>query len=177
MLKKVLFAGLLSSCLWASQEGAKFLVIENELFNKIETLNILNGGIKKDKIIKSTRINEDNMKKYYPEYFLYEARECVKINDMRIKNGKNSNRITTLIKNETQIKEEIKKIKLLQVLTDYGNVYNTSKVSKEIIEAVGIICDQNIYFRGKSYKTNDTIGTIKINKIDTNNGIIHGEQK
>lgn len=176
MLKKVLLVSLLSSFIFAAEDGAKFLVIDNKIFNKIETLNILNGGIKKDRIIKSTRLDNASMKRFYPEYFLYDGEECVTINDVIFKSSSKKD-IKMPIRGEKNIKKEIRKIKLLQLLTDEGNSFSTSKVSKEILKSAGVICNKNIYFRGKDYRQKDKIGSIRIKKIDVDNGLVYGENK
>lgn len=174
MIKKVLLSGLFLTQIFAN-EDAKFLVIENKLFEKIETLNILEGGIKKDFIVKSTRLSETSMKKFYPEYFAYDAKECVKINQIVNFNEKPTMFRTKTLTNESEIKNEIKKIKLLQLLNDFGENFTTSMSSKSIIKSVGVICSDTLLFRGKSYKKESTIGAIKIKNMEQSNGTLYVE--
>lgn len=174
MFKNLILVGLLSTFIFGSQNGAKYLVIENEIFDTIQTLKILDGGIKKDTIIKSTKISTDNMKKYYPEFFIYNAKECVMINDILDNKKMISTKIST-INNSDEIKKEIKKIKLLQILVDNGNNVISSHPSKEIIKSLGIICEDKVHFRGKTFKINDSIGKLKIKNIDSKNGILYAK--
>lgn len=177
MLKKVIFSfGFLGSTLLFAQ-GAKFLVVEDALFNKIETLNILNGGIKKDHIIKSTKLSDDDMKKYYSEYFLYDATECNKINKIVVvKDSNYPKQNMGKLTSENEKLDEIKSLKLLQILNDYGKNFTTSKVSTEIVESVGVICDNKLLFRGQNFAENSMLNEIKIKKIDEANGIIYVEK-
>ena len=158
------------------------MVVEKKLYDKIETLNILNGGIKKEFIVTSTKLDNDSIKKYYPEFFAYDAKICVKINqvvdykvvDYKSKPKKYKNSILT---REKEIKTEIKKIKLLQLLNDFGENFTTSTPNETIIKSTGVICTDGLYFRGQNYKANTSLGTLELKQMDLNNGTLYVKQK
>lgn len=176
MLKKVLLGSFLFTSLYAS-EGAKFLVVENELFDKINTLNILDGGIKKKMLINSTKLSTESMKKYYPEFFLYDAKVCTKINEIKEFDKKPFKNENIVLSKESEIKDEIKKIKLLQILNDYGKVFTTSKPSKAIILSTGVICGDDLVLRGKTFKKEMILGDIQIKSMNQKDGILYVKTK
>lgn len=173
----ILCVALVSFSIAKSNEQAKFLVVDTMVYEKIETLNILNGGIKKEYVITSKRLSKDSLKKFYPEYFLYDGPTCYNINKIYL-NTKDKNENFDYLKDTKDIKKEIKKIKLLQMLneTSYENV-SLSKINDKIIKSIGVLCDDNLFLRGKVYNNNSKIGSYKVKSINMKNASISLEEK
>jgi hypothetical protein len=156
-------------------KDAKFLVVDANAYEKIEVLKILNGGIKKEYVISSKSLSKDSLKRYYPEYFLFDGPICFNINNITI--DKKSDKDITILKNEHKIKKEVKKIKLLQMLNEskFENV-GLSQINDIIIKSVGVLCEDNLFLRGKVYSKNSKIGKYQIKSINVKNTSIHLEE-
>lgn len=156
---------------------AKILVVDKQSYEKIETVNILKGGIDKKFVINSSRLSTDNMKKFYPEYFLYSGQRCQLINKIEVinKEYKNTHDVTA-ISNSATMKKEIEKLKLLQALVDIGyKNNNTYDLNRDSIKAFGILCDGKLMIRQKFYEQNNFIGKYKIRKINTTDNSLYLE--
>ncbi len=161
---------ILSLSFAKTNDAAKFLVVEKKVYNKIEALNILNGGIKRDYTVNSIKLSESSLKKYYPEFYLYNASTiCYNINKVYI-NEHNLNTKVKYYKNVNDIKKEIKKIKLLQILSEskYKNT-ELRNININTIKSVGLLCDGNLFLRGKIYSKNSTLDRYKIKSINMKN--------
>ena len=159
--KFILSVGIVSS-LWANttKDNNKFLVVDSDTYNKIEKLNILNGGIKTKYVIKSKKINESDMEMYYPEIFAYDGKSCTSIQNVYIYKVKKKN---------FNINKEIKKLKLLNILHNSKNDYNINKkLDMKTIQAVGILCTDTLHIRNKDYNIGDNIANYYIKSIDQN---------
>jgi hypothetical protein len=156
----------------ANEEGGKFLVLDNTTFDTIDKLNILNGGIKKKVVISSVRLKEEDLLQFYPEYFLFTGEKCSIINNIETTNSNNNNNMVLLDRKDDLLKE-VKKIKLLQLVNDYidSDVMMTS-ISKELIQSAGVICEKRLLLRGRYYKINDTLSSLKIKSIDVQNSTL-----
>ena len=179
MLRFLFITIVFINFLQASQkdDDAKFLVLDNQTYSKIKILNILNGGIDKKYLISSSRLSNSDLIKYYPEYYLYNAEQCYIINNITI--GKKNTTINIKkIKDENSIKKEIKKIKLLQMLSDNNsNAITSSNISPKIIKSLGYICNSKLIFKNKSYEIEDTIGNFVIKMLDNKAHTIRLEVK
>jgi len=168
---------LLVSLANAKDNNAKFLVVDSKTYEKIEVLNILNGGIEKEFIVSSSKLSKNSLAKYYPEYFIYNGIKCNVINNVQ-NNTNNINQKVKLLTKENDIKDEVKKIKLLQMLNDINPTnINTSRINKELIKSLGLICGNRLFIRGKSFGQGDSLGNIMIKKINQNNSSISIESK
>ena len=168
---------LLYSLSYANKvNDAKFLVVDKNTYDKIEVLNILNGGINKEYIVSSKRLSQDNLKKYYPEFFVFSGPVCNSINKIVFTKKEFNEDIKLLVKEE-EIKTEVNKIKLLQMLNEANGVINISKVNTNIIKSLGIICNNRVFLRGKFYGEDDLIGKLKIKSINSKNSSIYLEVK
>jgi len=159
----------------ANESEAKFLVVDNKTYEQISNLNILNGGIEKKNIISSIRLNKEELLHYYPEYFLYKGQKCNIVNKIYTRNKKISNSMLKLVKKE-DILREVRKIKLLQLLSDNNdndNINVNLKLSKNIIKSIAVICKNSLLIRGIYYKSGDEINKIKIDSIDSKNSILY----
>lgn len=178
MIKRVLLVVLFLFSFSEAKEKneAKFLVVDSNVYEKIQMLSILDGGIKKEYIVSSTRLSNDSLKEFYPEYFIYNAPVCFNINDVYVNNNKNVK--FEHLKDKNDIKKEVKKIKLLQMLSESKTEeIGLSKINDKIIKSVGIICDKNLFLRGKAYNINSEIGEFKIKSINTKNATISLEKR
>lgn len=179
-LKSLLISGLLlSSSFGDNSSGGKFIVVDNTTFEKVKTLNMLEGGIKQQFVLSSTKIDSSDLNKYYPEHLLYDGEKCTVVNDV-IDVDTNAQVVASVIKLKTpsKIDDEVKKIKLLQILV---NSSNKSEIQKNTIEnttpktikAIGIICDNELVLRGKRYEQDDLVGNIRINSISKTNSTVY----
>ena len=178
MINKFLVTALLfASTVNASNENAKFLVVDGATYNKIEVLNILNGGIEKEYIVSSSKLSNKSLEQYYPEYFIYSGLKCNVINKITSKNKISKQKVKILTK-ENDIKNEVKKVKLLQMLNDENSTnISTSVMNQELIKALGVICGNRLFLRGQSFGAGDIVGNSKIKYIDAKNSTISLESK
>ena len=118
----------------------------------------------------SVKLSENTLKKYYPEYYIYHAPTiCYNINKVYL-NKDNLKSEFKYLENENEIKKEIKKIKLLQILSE--NEYEDivlSKINTSIIKAVGLLCEGKLFLRGKTYAQNSILDEYKIKSINMKN--------
>lgn len=181
LIKFLLTIFILSNLSFADDDGAKFLVVDNPTYEKIEKLNLLNGGINKEYIVSSSRLTLEDLKQYYPEYFLYQGEICNAVNKVVKVSEKNKVKSTEpvlALKTKEEIQDEVRKIKLLQMLSEAKqDTINTSTINEKIIKGIGIVCDNKLVLKGKKYSANDTVGTAKIDSISIINGIIYIEGK
>lgn len=155
---------------------AKILVVDKNAYDKIESVNILNGGLKKKIVVASSKVSQDDLKRYYPEYFLYEGNKCHLINKIELDDKIYSDIMP--IEDADFIKKEIEKIKMIQALVDIGYKNNdVADLNKDSLKAFGIICDDSIMIRQKFYKESDNIGNLIIKKIDAKNNSVYLEVK
>jgi hypothetical protein len=159
--------------------GAKLLVVDSNTYKKIDDLKILDGGINKKLLIKSSRLDNESLKKYYPAFSAFEGKTCNLLNGVKIINRPDDILYSTSkITNEDDIKKEVKKIKLLQILNDSNQDTNFfSKLDKNRIKSIGILCDGNLILRGKVYRKNSSIGNLKIKDINIKNNFLFLEEK
>ena len=176
MIIKLLCAFILLFSVSNAKENsdAKFLVVDTNTYKKIEILNILNGGINKEYRVSSKRLSSENLEKYYPEFFLFKGPVCNAINKI-VLNEKDLNSKSIKLKNEKEIKKEVNRIKLLQMLNEANSDIMTSKINKKIIKSLGLICNKQLFLRGKFYSQNDKIGDFMIKSINTENSLIYLE--
>lgn len=162
-----------------TKDVAKILVVDKSAYEKIDTVNILNGGLTKQYVVNSSRINEKNLKDYYPEYFLYTGKRCQLINKVEIINEEyDDTHDASIITDSASMKKEIEKLKMLQALVDIGyKNLDTYDLNRDSIKAFGILCDGKIIIRQKSYMEKDLIGNLKVRKIDTRDNSIYLEVK
>lgn len=166
---------LLSSMSYAKEkDDAKFLVVDADTYKKIELLNILNGGIKKEYRVSSKSVSDKDLKKYYPEFFLFNGPICNSVKKI-VSNKSQLNKKNTTLISEKDIKKEIKRIKLLQMLNETNESIVTSKINKNIIKSLALICNNQLFLRGKFYRTNDNIGDFIIKSINPDNSSIYLE--
>ena len=165
MIGKLIFSATIVSSLWSSSPSDdKFLVIDSTTYNKIKKLNVLNGGIKTNYVIYSSLIDTKTMQNKYPEIFAYNGEKCYSIQSVYLNNKK--------VK-KFDLTKEIEKLKLLNLLHNTSNNYNvTSTLNPQIIQAVGIICNNKLHIRGKDYSTGDNIGKYYIKSINSSNSNI-----
>jgi len=175
--KFLITAVLLTGVANATEDNAKFLVVDSKTHEKIKILNILNGGIEKEYIISSLKLAKKDLEKYYPEYFLYDGLKCNTINSIQT-NKNNLNKKVTVLSEDKDIKNEIKKIKLLQMLNDeISTNIDTSTVNPSIVKAIGVLCSSRLFLRGQSYGKGDVVGNMIIKSINTKNSSILVENK
>jgi len=175
--KFLVTALLFASSVNAADDNAKFLVVDGKTYNKIQVLNILNGGIEKEYIVSSLKLSQKSLEKYYPEYFIYSGLKCNVINKIYT-NGKKSNTKINLLTKENDIKNEVKKVKLLQMLNDENpSNISTSSMNPELIKALGVLCGNRLFLRGQSFGANDVLGNTIIKNINSKNSTISLESK
>lgn len=161
----------------ASEENAKFLVVDGKTYNKIKILNILNGGLEKEYIVSSLNLSQKDLEKYYPEYFIYNGLKCNIVNNI-VNSSKKSNEKITMLKKVDDIKNEVKKIRLLQMLNDENAAnIDTSSMNSELIKALGVLCGNRLFIRGLSFGKGDLVGNVKIKHINAKNASISLESK
>ena len=163
MINKIIFSIVFVSLLWSNstENTDKFLVIDSKTYNKIENLNVLNGGIKTDYVIYNKLIDNSTLKKFYPEIFAYNGQKCYTIQSINI---------STSNKKNINIKKEIEKLRILNLLHNTSNKYKIQyALDIETIKAVGIICDYKLHIRNKDYMVGDNIGKFYIKSINTKN--------
>lgn len=157
-----------------ASEGGKFVVMDNGTFDKLQTLKVLDGGLKKQIVLSSTKLSSDDLKIFYPEYFLYSGEKCTLINDVVNIHSKNSGHITINKLTEDKEKEvEVKKIKLLQILVDSNDKKTTVTPNEKSLKALGMICDGEVKFQGQKYINEDQMGNLKIESISTLNSVVY----
>ena len=162
---------------FSAQTGGKFLVLDMDTYNMIENTNILNGGINKSVVVSSNRITKEDLKKYYLEYFLFKGKKCNRINSITDTKS-NIMENYSFYTNEKEIKKEIKRLKLLQILHDDSEIKgNYNRISYETIKSLSLICNKKVIFRNKMYQKNGYIGKFKIIKIDSLNSVLTLEEK
>jgi hypothetical protein len=181
-MRKVLFLLIsFSIVLFANdtKSVAKILVVDKAAFEKIESVNILNGGLQKRFVISSSRISQNDLKEFYPEYFLYKGLNCQLINKVEVINQEyKESHDASPIRSKAQVKREIEKIKMVQALVDIGyKNLNTLDLNRDSIKAFGILCNNQIIIREKAYKEKDFIGNLKIRRIDSKDNSIYLEVK
>ena len=164
MIGKFIISTALVSSLWCTtfdKNTNKFLVVDTKTFNKIKKLNVLNGGIKTNYVIKSKNIDDETMQKYYPELFAYSGEKCYSIQNVFIYKSKDK---------KLPLKKEIEKLRILNILHNTENDYKTiNKLDMQTIQAIGIICNGKLHLRNKDYKIGDNIySNYYIKSIDQN---------
>jgi hypothetical protein len=181
-MKKTLFFLIAFSIALVANETksvAKILVVDKAAYEKIESVNILNGGLAKRFVVSSSRLSLKDMKKYYPEYFLYKGENCQLINKVEVINKEyDKAHDSSPIASEALVKKEIEKLKMVQALVDIGykNI-NTFDLNRDSIKAFGIMCKNKVMIRQKLYKEKQYIGNFKIRKIDSNDNSMYLEVK
>ena len=155
-----------------SAENAKLLVVDKNIYEKINNLNILNNGIKVKYLISSTKFN-NNLKDIYPEYYLYNGEKCNIVNEVSFTN------IDTFKKNNLKYEPKntfdiVKKVKLTQILLNDNEekLVDNNELMHTII-SLGAICKNKLIIRGKEYFVGDNISDKKINLIDYEKSIIY----
>lgn len=156
-----------------ASNSAKLLVVDKNIYEKIENLNLLNDGLKKRYLISSIDINEKDLKRLYPEYFIYNGAKCNIINEVSITNIDTLKSDIIKIKDKTK-KEIIKKIRLLQILADDNSneKINSNDIQNKILN-LGFICDDKLLIRNRKYNVGDVLGDKKINLIDNKKSIVY----
>ena len=155
-----------------SANNAKLLVVDKNIYEKINNLNILNDGIKVKYLISSTDINSE-LKKIYPEYYLYNGEKCNIINEISLTNIDTFKKENLKYKPK-KIQDIVKKVKLLQILLNDNkkSLVNNKNLMHTII-SLGVICDNKLIIKGNEYLLGDDIANNKINLIDADKSIIY----
>lgn len=168
----LLFFAVLKASILAN-DGGKFMVVDNGTYKKIQISKILDGGIKKEYVLSSTRLSEDDLQNNYPEYFLYDGERCTIINEVvDVKSNNTTTKVVKLLE-DMKIDEEIKKIRLLQILVDSKNKKYYEDLNKDILKATGMICDYSVVFREERYFVNQSIGDLIIEQISLLNSTVY----
>ena len=156
-----------------ANDGGKFIVVDNATYKKIEISKILDGGIKKEYVLSSTRLSNDSLQSNYPEYFLYDGERCTIINEVIDVKANNTTAKVIKLQDDMKIDEEIKKIRLLQTLVDSKNKNYYANINKDTLKATGMICDYSVVFRGERYSKDQTIGNLLIDQISVLNSVVY----
>jgi hypothetical protein len=108
---------------------------------------------------------------------LYSGLKCNTINNI-YKDGKKDSTKIEVLTIEKEIKNEVRKVKLLQMLNDeeQSNI-STSAMNVQLIKALGVTCKNRIFLRGQSFGINDVIGNLTITNIDSINSTVSVESR
>jgi hypothetical protein len=159
---------------------AKFLVVDNATYTRIVNSNLLNDGIYKKYLVSDARLRDEELKEFYPEYFIFTTTtKCNAINSLTLENQPSLNiQDKSMLLNEKDILSVVKKIKFLQIASEHQNEQNLTNLSKyfdkdltKVIHSIGYLCKNKLMLRDKVYKVGDIISSkFKITKIDTFRG-------